>query len=415
VTQLRAGSAEVAEPARPAPACERDTRYMSKLAERYLIDLEERSRSAPRLTRAQEVLRVLSRFKQWLHRKVKELIQEHWDLAVFDVTFGSLKAFVIYPGLYFAGLVWTIPIMEYIPLNTQVWTAGYLFCRRHILSVAGRLRYGHSLNRLNALRDEVLGIHPRDTRHIHRFEDGFKGTVRTGRSRLADWVRRCRRMRRERNVILQSELRGMVGDREFLWQANELRNNTWLYQEILIKKILSSPEGRMRLRARLVSEKPLRDEAARRLRDTIGESLVPSLARVIEQGNALTETLKRNLGHKFSATSLAIRWINWSYQRAAYRRLAQLDVLHYRLLAGIVDGTPVEDSEHLAPIRHKREEIQTWMERAAAFGTRAKAAMSKAEAHRVIEAGIAEAHSFGRRVRLARLAYRLSPSARAGV
>ena len=395
------------------PTWDTDARHVASLVQEYLPALNEQARRAPRLTRRRQILRTMSRVRQWITRKVRELIQAHWDIGVFDVTFGSLKAFVIYPGLYFAGLVWAIPVAEAIPLNTQLWTAGYLFLRRHIRSAIGRFRYGHSLNRMDKFRDEVLRIQPRDARNIHRFEhESLQRTVRIRRGRLRHWMRRLRGQGPEPNVVLQSELRTMISDKAFVFVANELRNNAYLYEALAIRKILATPADRPKLLERLVPEASPAGELDRQLLETIGETLIPPFARVIEQGNSLTETLKTNLGHKISATSLALRWINWSYQRATYRRLAELGRLHYRLLADVLDGRPLEYSEYPQRIRQKRQEIQVWMERASRFGRRAKAVTSKQEAHAVIRSGIAEARSLDRNVRLARIAYRLSPSAR---
>ncbi len=397
------------------PTWETDAGHVASLVQGYLVALDEQARRAPKLTRSRQILQTLARVRQWITRKFRELIQSNWDIGVFDVTFGSLKAFVIYPGMYFAGLVWAIPVAEAIPLNTQLWTAGYLYLRRHVRSAIGRSRYGHSLNRIDAFRDESLRIQPRDARNIHRFEyETLRRTVRIRRNRLRHWMRRLRGKGPEPNVVLQSELRRMISDKAFVFAANELRNNAYLYEAIAIRKILSTPEDRRKLLERLVPEAPPAPERERKLLEVIGETLIASYARVIEQGNSLTATLKENLGHELSATSLALRWINWSYQRVTYKRLAELDALHYRLLADLLDGKPLEDSDYPQRIRQKREEIQVWMQRATRFGDGAKAATSKQQAHAVIRAGIANAQSLGRTVRLARIAYRLSPSARRG-
>ncbi|MHC4446601.1 MAG: hypothetical protein ACYSXF_02185 [Planctomycetota bacterium] len=397
------------------PTWDTDARHVASLVQGYLAALDEQARRAPKLTRPRQILQTLARVGQWIRRKFRELIQSHWDIGVFDVTFGSLKAFLIYPGMYFAGLLWAIPVAEAIPLNTQLWTAGYLFLRRHVRSAIGRFRYGHSLNRMDTFRDEALRIQPRDARNIHRLEhETLRRTVRIRRNRLRHWMRRLRGKGPQPNVVLQSELRRMISDKAFVFAANELRNNAYLYEAIAIRKILSTPEDRPKLLARLVPEAPPAGERERKLLEVIGETLIASYARVIEQGNSLTATLKENLGHKCSATSLALRWLNWSYQRAAYKRLGELDALHYRLLADLLDGKPLEDSEYPQRIRQKREEIHVWMERATRFGDGAKAATSKQEAHAVIRAGLAKAQSLGRTVRLARIAYRFSPSARRG-
>ena len=358
-------------------------------------------------------LRVVERSRQWFARKGKELIQDHWDLGLFDIAFGSAKVFGIYPALYFAGLTWTIPIMEYGPLNTQLWTAGYLFSRRQILSKLGERRYGRSLNEMDDLRDHALRIHPRDARRIHRFEyEGVNRTIRIGRSRVFDWIRRLRGLSRESNVVLQSELRAMISDKEFLFQANQLRNNPFLFEEIAIKKILSTSEDRPKLLNRLAPEEPLEDARDRKLFATVGDSLIPAYARVIEQGDSLTQALRRNLGSSFSATSLSLRWVNWSYQRTIYRMLAGLERLSYQLLAEILDGRCIDGSDYVPRICERRAEIQTWIDRATGFGERAKRVLSKPQGHGLAQDGIREAQTVGLPVRLARIALRLSASAR---
>lgn len=391
-----------------------DARCLSEIAEGYLVELQRQSRLAPEPAR--RASRFFRQSGQWLMRKTKELIQDHWDIGVFDIAFGSVKAFGVYPALYFAGLTWTIPIMEYAPLNTQLWTAGYLSLRRNLLSQIGKRRYGHSLNRMDELRDRALRIWPRDARHIHRFEfDGVERMLRIRRSRFSAWRRWLRKQGPEPNVLLRSELRRMISDPEFLFCANPLRNNAYLYQEIAIKKILATPEDRSRLLSRLTPEEPLRTARDRRLLATIGETLIPSYARVIEQGDALTASLRRNLDSGFSLTSLALRWINWSYQRTIYRKMGELQVLHYRLLADLLDGRSISESEHPPRIRRQRTEIQVWLERATRFGDRVKRVSSKRHAHELIERGIVDARSLGLPVRLARAARRLSPSRRSRV
>jgi len=388
-----------------------DARCLSRLADQYLIELGKQSHLAPEPSPFRRLGHITQRVGQWFVRKGKELIQDHWDLAVFDVAFGSVKAFGIYPALYFAGLTWTIPIMEFAPLNTQLWTAGYIAARHRILSQIGKRRYGHSLIRMDEFRDRALGIWPRDARSIHRFEfEGVERTVRIRRSRFVAWMRRLRGQSPERNVLLQFELRRMISDEEFLFRANPLRNNAYLYEEIAIKKILAAPESRGAFLARLTPEGPPGAARDRELFAEIGETLTPSYSRVIEQGDALTASLRRNLDSGFSMTSLALRWINWSYQRTIYRKMAELAVLHYRLLADLLDGVSLRESEHLSRIRCQRAEIQAWLERATRFGERAKRLSSKAGAHGLIERGIAEARALGLPVRLARTARWMSPS-----
>lgn len=386
---------------------------LSRLVERTLAELNEKSRRADPPARVGRLLRGLELARQWTVRKVRELFQEHWDIGLFDVVFGSVKAFGIYPALYFAGLAWTIPLMEYAPLNTQLWTAGYLFARGQILSQLGRRRYGQTLNQLDELRDRTLGIQARDARSIHRFAvEGEERCVRVRRSRIRAWVDRLRGREPAPNVLLQSELRAMISNREFLFQANPLRSNAYLYEEILLQKILSTPTDRPLLLARLRPEAPLRGEA-RQLHAAIGETTAPTRARVIEQGERLTATLRERLGSGFSATVLALRWIHWSHRCMIYRKLAELEALEYRLLTDLLEGEMVERSRHLPPIRRKQAEIEAWIDRGADFVARAMGATSRAKAHRLIDRAIEEAQRIGLPVRLARFARWLIPEPRA--
>ena len=204
----------------------------------------------------------------------------------------------------------------------------------------------------------------------------------------------------------------MISDQEFLFQANELRNNATLYEAILIQKILSTPRERSELLNRLHPEEPLGTSADRKLLAAVGESPAPTYTRVIEQGNSLTAALAENLRSSFSATSLALRWINWSYQRKIYGLLSEQGRLAYRLIADLLDGRPIDESIYLGRIRERRAEVEMWIGRATRFGERAKTVVSKQEGRGVARLGIREARSVGRRVRLARLALRVSPSTR---
>jgi hypothetical protein len=200
----------------------------------------------------------------------------------------------------------------------------------------------------------------------------------------------------------------MISDREFLFQANPLRSNTYLYEEVLLKKILSVPEDRPKLLARLQPQVPLQGEA-RRLLEAIGETSAPTRARVIEQGESLTASLREQLGSGFSATLLALRWIHWSRQCRIYRKLAELEALEYRLLADLLEGEMVERSRHLPSIRRKQMEIEEWIDRGADFVARARGATSSAKARELIDSAIEEAEGLGLPVRLARAARWLVP------
>jgi hypothetical protein len=370
--------------------------------------LSKQSREAVRPGRLAKMGRVLERARQGIVRKGLEIVREHWDVALFDVAFGSVKAFAIYPALYFAGLGWAIAVAEYGPLNTQAWTAGYLFVRRQILSSLGKRRFGHSLNQLDAFRDEVLSIHPRDARRIHRFVwDGLEWTIRIRPSRLRAAWRRWRGGVPEPNVVTPAELRALVDDDELVFRANPLRGNPQLYEAVLLRRILSDSPARDVLLTRLRPERP-RCEEEQELARLLGESLETARARITEQGDALAAELKSKLGSGFSATSLALRWLSWSHQRSLFARLAGLTRLQYGLLAELKEGRPLQRCAGRARVASELEAIEERTERVGRLCEEGMGVASKRAARELTARGIEEARTLGMKARLARAAYAMS-------
>jgi hypothetical protein len=381
-----------------------NARHLEQAARRIAADLAQASLDAPRPTRLRRLLRCFALAWQVVARKAKTLVREHWDIGLFDVLFGSLKAFGVYPALYFAGLAWTIPIMEYVPLNTQLWTAGYLATRGHILSEIGRRRYGHSLKQLDALRDVLLRIHPQDARHVHSFSlGGTRRILRIRRSRIRNWLARWRGRGPEAGVVLQSELRRMVRDPEFLFRANPLRANPYLYEQVLLAQLLATPQAHARLLASSAPEEPLEGEG-RALRAALGELHVPILARLAEQADALAAAQPARLG----ATAACLRWVHASLRRAVRRRLRGLADLEYRLLAEIAKGGSVAASPQLAALRSEQALLRAEIDRAARLVERAKAVGCGPEAERLARGALADARAHGLAARRAHLAARLA-------
>jgi hypothetical protein len=381
-----------------------NARHIERVATRIAADLAQASRGAPRPTRLRRLLRSFALVWQVVARKAKTLVREHWDIGLFDVLFGSLKAFAVYPALYFAGLAWTIPIMEYVPLNTQIWTAGYLTVRGHVLSEIGRRRYGHSLKQLDSLRDRLLCMHPRDARHVHGFTlGGARRVLRIRRSRIRNWLARWRGGGPEPGVVLQSELRRMVRDPEFLFRANPLRANPYLYERVLLARLLATPQAHARLLASSAPEEPLEGEG-RALRAALGELHVPILARLAEQADALATAQPGRLG----ATAACLRWIHASLRQAVRRRLRGLADLEYRLLAEIAAGGSVAASPQLAALRSEQAALRAEIDRAAHLSRRAKAVGCGPEAERLAREALADARAHGLAARRAHLAARLA-------
>jgi len=348
--------------------------------------------------------------RQGVVRKGREVIQEHWDVGVFDVGFGSIKAFGVYPALFFSGLTWLIPVLEIAFLNTQLWTAGYLLLRGKLLSWRGKRRYGHSLEALESYRAERLGITPTDATSIHHFfAEGQHWVLRMRRSRLRHrWIR-FRRGSSEPNVLVSSELRGLVGNQSLLFFVNRHRNNPALYERILLARILGEASERAQLLSRLEPEEglPPRDAA---LRDLIGEQgSALAVSRVVAAGNQLVDELDAGLGSGFSATALALRWLYWSYQRKIYRRLAEEDRITCRVLADAMDRAASPGPAETA-LERSRLETREWIAAMELYGRRAGAVRSVEEAQSVLRDAIATAYSRGLPVRLARFGRALSPT-----
>jgi len=385
-----------------------DESYVTRRAACIEVRLSKQCRDAARPGRLARLGRALERMRQAVVRKGLEVIREHWDVALFDVAFGCLKAFAIYPALYFAGLAWAIAVAEYGPLNTQAWTAGYLFARQQIMSARGKRRFGYSLNRLDAFRDELLGVQPRDARRIHRFDwEGLEWTIRIRTGRLRAAWRSWRGHPTDPNVVTPSELRALVVDDEFVFRANPLRSNPELYEAVLLQRILSNPVARDSLLGRL-QPAAARCEEEQELARILGESLGSARARITEQGDALAAALKVNLGGGFSAASLALRWLSWSHQRALFARLSALARLQYGLLADLMEGGSLERCTGAEGIGAELREIEEGTQRAGRLSEQAITVVSKQEARDLAARGIAQARALGMKVRLARVASAVS-------
>ena len=81
-----------------------DHERLASLARLYAAEIERNGQGRRSATGARRIARGVVRARQWLVRKVREIARDHWDVGVFDLLFGSVKAFGIYPALFFAGL-----------------------------------------------------------------------------------------------------------------------------------------------------------------------------------------------------------------------------------------------------------------------------------------------------------------------
>ncbi len=349
-----------------------DVAPLARQARATAATLSRRARQAERPGPLDRLRRGLGRGPRALRRKLAEIFREHWDVGVFDVVFGSLKAFAVYPALYLAGLAWTIALMETLFLNTQLWTAGYLVARRRLRSLAARRTLGVPLERLDALRRRRLGSGPPDER-VHRFVwAGRELTLRVRGRRLGDglrWILRQRSRSEGRGRVRQAELRGLVSDPEFRFLAESLRDNPFLYEEVLIARLLAHPGERAALLGLAAAEPPLA-AGDRRLLAALGEGHAPTQARLVSQGDALRQGLRARLG-RGSLAAACLHWIHASEKRILFGRMRRLEPLEYALLADVEAGRPLDASPHLAALRRERariaaatERLGRWVERA---------------------------------------------------
>jgi len=398
-----------------------DTEHIARHAAGLAARLRRRARAARPPRGAARLGRIALGLRRALARHLRAIFREHWDVGVFDLAFGAIKAFGVYPALYFAGLAWTIPLMEYAPLNTQLWTAGYLIARRKLASARGRLRYGQSLERLDALRDRVLGVEgsPRDARTLHRFAgpDGPR-QLRVRRSRLRGWWERVRGRGATPGLVEQRELRRMLGDPELCFRTDALRANPYLYERVLLEAILADPAARPALLERAVSPPQLEGSAAA-LAALLGDGPEPVRARLELERDRLARALRRRLSRRRSGrrgaagfpgalgVTLGLRALHATWRRAARRGLAELQELEYRVLAELAEGTPASASPRAEALRAHRGALRARLARATALVERAEQVRSVAEARRLLTAALAEARAAGLPARRAHLAAHL--------
>ncbi len=379
-----------------------DIERVGRDARRLAAELTEAA-SATRPPRGPARLsRALVHVRLAVARHARSLVRDHWDLGLFDLAFGSIKAFGVYPALFFAGMGWTIPLLEYAPLNTQLWTAGYLLARRKLLSAAGRVRYGRSGEELDALRARLLRMAPRDGHALHRFYlDGEERALRVRRSRLLAWWDRIRGRAAGPGVVLQHELRAMLADPELRFRAEPLRANPYLYERVLVEILQGSEAGRAALAA-ASTPAPAEDAAlAELLAD--GE---PTRARIAAEGDALREALRARLGSAGGLVARGLRWLHAGHRRAVRRRLAEIRDLEYRLLASLAGGSEVDRRALTEAIRERRRALSGQLIRATRLAARAGWMRSREAALRQLRVGLREARACGLAVRRASLALR---------
>lgn len=322
---------------------------------------------------------------RWL-RQARELVQSHWDVVAFDLAFGSVKAFGVYPALFALGLAWAIPVAEYAPLNTQLWTAGYLLVRRRVASVLGRYRYGYSLDRLDAAR-EALGAPraPRDRAFHPRTLDGRAICVEVIRGRLAHFAGRWRASRSA--AISVWELRGLVRDPELRLRAEALRHNPLLYEQVLLEHLLATPDGRRALLERLGDTPSGSDPAAGP--DGFRQQ---TSALLIDQADVLARAPRAA-----SSASRALRWLHGAYRRKIRREADDMEDLGHRLLAAGLDGREGDVNELRSAHALVRARIAGWLDCADALVARVSALRTDAQLRTALARELAIAGRLGLR------------------
>jgi hypothetical protein len=378
-----------------------DAEHVTRLARERAAELEAAAAGGRPPRGLARLGRSLTRLRLGLARHARSLVRDHWDLGLFDLAFGSLKAFGLYPALFFAGLAWAIPLLEYAPLNTQLWTAGYLLARRKLLSAAGRVRYGRSGEELDALRARLLRSAPSEGYALHRFGiDGAEYGLRVRRSRLAACWDRVRGRTPAPGTLLQSQLREMLANEELCFRAEPLRTNPYLYERVLIEALLKTDAGRARLAAASIATTGEDDDELRALLP----DPEPTRARLDAEGDRLRAVLGARLGSAESLVARGLAWLHAGHRRAIQRRLGELRDLEYRLLAALAGGEDAERSGLAETIRRRRRVLATQLGRATRLVARASLLRSKSAALRLLHVGLREARTCGLGARRAALA-----------
>lgn len=342
-------------------------------------------------------LRALATPVQALWTGLRRLFRDHWDVGVFDFVFGCVKAFAVYPALFMAGLAWTIPLMEYAPLNTQLWTAGYLILRRRAASKWGERRHGVALDVLDAERERALGI--RTGARPHTFDvAGRRFTLLVDSNHLLALWRRLRGQTLPLGSIELSELRRWVDNREIVVLARGLRVHDFLYERVLLECALRSPASAARLVARAT---PVEESQEPALGGLVKVSHTPTRARIGWTADRHATRVSR----RFSACSregLALRWLGWSYQRATERALGEVLELEYAYLADLHRGVSRECSTSAERLGAARERVDACQRNLDAFAKRTRIAQPGSAAMEQVAREIEMARRDGLSVRLAR-------------
>ncbi|MGH0034616.1 MAG: hypothetical protein ACQGVK_06275 [Myxococcota bacterium] len=346
-------------------------------------------------------------------RQLRDGLRRHWDVGVFDLAFGSLKAFGIYPALFALGLGWTIPLAEYAPLNTQLWTAGYLVLRRRIASALGRRRFGESLEQLEARRATYLGHPVSDDLARHHLEfGGERRVIVVRRSRWRPIVRRLRGLPPETDVVAPAELRRWLADPELALAAERHRHNPLLYERVLLHLLWDRAEGRRALEARLQPE-------ARATADARG--LEPTLewtrAVLADQTDRLAARLRGG-----GCLAWALRFLHGAYGRKIRSLSVDVQDTTHRLLAALAHDPSAAGEPERSRLRRElaghREQLVIWMRRSEAFVERTDGLGGRAARTRALARELALARSSGLAARRAAAAARLAaarPGARPGL
>lgn len=342
-------------------------------------------------------IRCLAAPAQALWTGIRRLFRDHWDVGVFDLGFGCVKAFVIYPGLFSVGLTWTIPLMEYAPLNTQLWTAGYLVLRRRAASKRGERRYGVALEVLDAERERALGSSTGARPHVFAYA-GRRFALCVDSNHLRAAWRRIRGGVLPPGSIELSELRRRVDEPEIVVQARGLRVHDFLYERVLLECALRVPASAAALIARAT---PVDAARASAFGGLVKASHTPSRARTGWAADRHATRVGRRFT-PFSREGLALRWLGWSYQRATERALAKVLELEYALLADLHRGVSQQRSAHAEMLGAALARADACQRSLDAFAMRARSARPGRSASQLVTREIEIARAKGLSVRLAR-------------
>ncbi len=276
---------------------------------------------------------------------IKTALFRYPDAIVFATLYKIMKSAVLYPLLIYNGNAHLIPSVGMILLNADLWMGVYILVRNQIVNIFGRLKFGHSLDKLHKVRDAILQVE--QSRHLSFHQIVVGGNIVTIDVKKDVFLDRFKKI--EKKVFNQGvtvdQLEELVGDEKFIKKAIEYKGKPYIYNEILLSKILHDQDKTLRL-TKLIAPKNMIDD------NLMIQKYIKNSRLYIEKISSYLIGFDEGLNNKIK-TDLGIRIIHahpevlslkyqlWRYRRIVNKEIASLRVAEFELLASYLDGKNV--------------------------------------------------------------------------